>query len=1066
MSDKLERAIKKALVSTEYKPKPIPIRTESIENTIRKALFEQFRSKFVDPTVTGPMANLSATSGPKPDIFSKKAMGKAPDDPEDYSDVYGTYSPNLSTQYKGFDLNFDQLEAFAEAGKPKNFGELSNYFSDIFVEWENQESKSELINLGARPFLGTKAQGSGNLDSIFLTPDAIRDFVQRSEYDPDWYSQMKSVFPGKALEAYQLPMYGGGMSQVGTFIYFYEGVDAKSNIVYLNRVGFDTNKFFYWQYEPKVESKNSKGERVITGGVFWLGEKPGLKEAFIQQRNDGSNTVQPLDKTAGNTKIPTWLSNDPWITWFQNSHVYLASAFKSIDAAKGEQPMIWYSPSGTAVNLTALADKIHTAFDWIGILVPPIDIVNALWYAYQGRYVEAFISIIALIPGVGDAFALAFKQLWKGGKAIGKFFVEALFTTTQSTGRIFIETLSKFNGFAREFIKTAESIGILPPDFVRRFTNELDNILIEVNKALDDLIATRAQKRLQQQFNQKLGLEGADASLNLGKKVLQAFGAFAKSVKNVTGSTIWQFIYRVLSKPLRLIWTSVTKRAGSYWRAAYSSAYKKFAEGLMKNPDSVAMTLIGFVSKTTRAKFLKKLVDLYVNEFGLKLQMRRGKLMYDMGQGIYMSEKELINSIMKNPSWALRAIFARSRSAYNDFVVTVIREAAQASDNIINSFWQSYWTNPWRRFVSEYLTFGRLRSLGSVPGGQGWIKNTTDELVRSITEFWNNDIIKRLDIVYNELQEYFEQSDYGSVAGSEMSKNSVWYVLFDEAYWSWNKKHWIESQEEIEKFAQQRIPSMREMESSNQSNPTGMVTDSLTYQYWNQDEPGQANWKTAWMQLLVKRGTAKYIGEPKSYVLNKETFKLPGYPTWVILKDDSDNGVKKNTMFVINPQTGVMSNSDPESGMSFEHEFPGYVKFANTLARNPYFAAGLEKTANSLTMSTPIGIDGYKTKSGNWNYDKIIKSKNFIDIGNLIIQSRGGIFGNDLEAVAEAAFMAMAKPGMPAQIYQQVQTVVGMDPYKYVSNDYANWGGFMDTDKKYHKIPIDTSYKVIKQRMK
>jgi len=92
-------------------------------------------------------------------------------------------------------------------------------------------------------------------------------------------------------------------------------------------------------------------------------------------------------------------------------------------------------------------------------------------------------------------------------------------------------------------------------------------------------------------------------------------------------------------------------------------------------------------------------------------------------------------------------------------------------------------------------------------------------------------------------------------------------------------------------------------------------------------------------------------------------------------------------------------------------------------------------------------VESYKT-NGNWNYAKIESSTNASDIAALIKQSKGTF--NDDEAVAEAAFMAMAK----TNIYDKVKSALGQDPYAFVDS-------FITTSTSYHKQAIDTSYKKI-----
>jgi len=66
-----------------------------------------------------------------------------------------------------------------------------------------------------------------------------------------------------------------------------------------------------------------------------------------------------------------------------------------------------------------------------------------------------------------------------------------------------------------------------------------------------------------------------------------------------------------------------------------------------------------------------------------------------------------------------------------------------------------------------------------------------------------------------------------------------------------------------------------------------------------------------------------------------------------------------------------------------------------------------------------------------------------------VIEQSYSLF-NDHEAWAEAAFMAIDTKSK----YEQVSKLLGQDAYAYVKS-------FMDTGKRYHKQPIDISYKFI-----
>ena len=78
-------------------------------------------------------------------------------------------------------------------------------------------------------------------------------------------------------------------------------------------------------------------------------------------------------------------------------------------------------------------------------------------------------------------------------------------------------------------------------------------------------------------------------------------------------------------------------------------------------------------------------------------------------------------------------------------------------------------------------------------------------------------------------------------------------------------------------------------------------------------------------------------------------------------------------------------------------------------------------------------------------YADLLKNPRAERIASVIKQSRGTF--DDYEAWAEAAFMAIDTKSK----YAQVSKILGIDALKYVKQ-------FMDTDTKYHKQSINTSY--------
>lgn len=102
-----------------------------------------------------------------------------------------------------------------------------------------------------------------------------------------------------------------------------------------------------------------------------------------------------------------------------------AAEYARISKYSGEHPYIYGTSSGRKPTYwEGVLDRIQTVFDWTGILIPWIDIVNAGISIARERYLEAVISLVALIPIVGDTINLIFKGIFKtigaGGRLVGK----------------------------------------------------------------------------------------------------------------------------------------------------------------------------------------------------------------------------------------------------------------------------------------------------------------------------------------------------------------------------------------------------------------------------------------------------------------------------------------------------------------------------------------------------------------------------------------------------------------------------------------------------------------------
>lgn len=78
----------------------------------------------------------------------------------------------------------------------------------------------------------------------------------------------------------------------------------------------------------------------------------------------------------------------------------------------------------TIAEDNALQTAGHIALDVAG-LIPgwgePADLANALWYAEEEQYLNASLSLLSMVPEIGDAIGKGAKYLGKSSKFVAKF---------------------------------------------------------------------------------------------------------------------------------------------------------------------------------------------------------------------------------------------------------------------------------------------------------------------------------------------------------------------------------------------------------------------------------------------------------------------------------------------------------------------------------------------------------------------------------------------------------------------------------------------------------------------
>lgn len=864
---------------------------DKLEKIIHTALLKE-----ADPgqgTSAGdPMAHLAAAAGKSVPAMSdfQKAAFKTQSSPGTANPAYSSTSPAMAP-LPGNDFATMNKEAGVSAigmGKP----------------WSNQAAYNALMALGARPFLATKSQ-KGNVDWIPIGQDDIEIYIKGNE--PDY-----SVFEGGFHIGLQLAMYNNPDLPVGTFVYFYEN----PNHMYFSYITYGKWTYVNWQFEPPRRTKTDTGDPVTIGGNIWL-MRGGVKEGYIRSRRPGSDEViyiSTKDPGLKNIQKSDWIGHLRGITGID-------SLFKH------NQPTT-ITLFGRTINLTALADRIQAGFDWVGIVVPPIDIINAVWYMGRGRYFEAIISIIALIPAVGDGIAIAFKSVLKLIRATGRITFEIAQTIFRRTRTIGIQdniVIGSVNN-CRKFVQLCRQFGFVSNQTADAMLLEIDDVVQGLKSFLSKETAQKALEKsntLQQKISNRLGLTSPAAKETAGK-IQKIFGKSLGRLGITSISALKTLLTDVLTGGARKAWQWMTQKSVNYWKSAYTMAFKQFKNVLARDPNKLALCIMSFIDTAVTTKYLGRIADLLIESTGAARTIARtgtyqGQEVFSFvinGRNSFMTKNQLIAWIRTNPRRALETLYSTSRDLYNRLLDEVVTEAATIGDNI-NGFWTAFWTDPVRRFVNENFKFGRVRSL-KVPTdtGAGVVRNALSDLWDATSGFFNSqDFLKRLDIIYNELQEFMERKDYGTEEGRKLNQQSILFAAIDAGWHELTGKNISETIDAADEAVKELSASQEQSDKLYDDDILQGTMDSLSFQGFVMAKPGNVLYKTAWLKRLVEDGIAVYRGKPTSY----KNYKLPGYPLWEVVKN-AQGDLKKGTLFAIDPKNGYVftNNWDGKLPKSYE----------------------------------------------------------------------------------------------------------------------------------------------------
>lgn len=640
----------------------------------------------------------------------------------------------------------------------KNIG----WTESMGTPWTWPQAVSALKALGAEPF----ACSAGGNNRYLLSAD--QKAIETNQ------------FAGKTDIGYQVLLY---TKEIGTLLRFYKDLTMHSTGMTDNQWGWTLkNGKIYLQYETKAYANqlmHDEGylQKQLGRVSFVDTAKPALISNKETEKKELAATLQYAAK---------------------NSWVYGSS----------------YAPTG---YWQRVLDRTQFVFDFLGIVIPPIDIVNAVIYILRDRYLEAFISVLALIPGVGDALNLIFKGIFRAIGGVGKFIgrtainsyksvFKAIFKQFPKVAPETLEALMKRQHNATTAaLKKLASSGVITNRQYLEYMQTVDEQLELIQKAVTELEKESAGKLAREKLMKNpyisKALFGKSAAVldavepSLGKLFLKAMGKGSK------------WIVAAFAK--------IVVRSKSSIISVYKKLLQKFMLEMSTNPKVLAMVSASFADKTIIETILASKLGSAEMQALARQYPRYFKT--TVTRVPYGGTSVVVDAINIKYLGNILTKLGTDSKIYTEIGVEVFEKLSRGATNY---FWDLYRTNPFRNIMAR-ATNPVKRFAEAIPG---WG-----------TKFWPSagnwlsfDFFpKQLDVIYNEIIKYREIQ-----AGQpDLSKNSLYVALLYE----WGVfDEMDEAQKKIEANQDYKfIRAVTKEEGGYKPFNKPGSTDSTTFQNWS-----------------------------------------------------------------------------------------------------------------------------------------------------------------------------------------------------------------------------------------
>ena len=601
--------------------------------------------------------------------------------------------------------------------------------------WKNKAVVNTLLSLGAKAF---PAMPTGEAPA---SPVTVNQAVS---------GEGKPTGIGYQLSMYAQKLKGG--QQIGTYVYFWE--NGKMTIA--------GNSDKYWNYKlsggkiaityPDGFMKlQSVGINVIEGYLIKSPTRQG--EVIFKDTNpDDPFGLRKKQKKAGILS--------PEVEEYLRTHS--ASNFNWLKANK---PTYW----------SGVLDRLQTVLDFTGIIIPPADALNVVISIARGYYFEAIISVIGLIPGVGDAIAIVGRTIAKTARKIGE---GALASFTQLWSKLLKSGVVKPTS-AKQILQKASDVILQmakKANLDSSTIQKLKDILETGRKSLDAIIEKRIKNsKLAQQIKKRADLRKSLGIDDVSKAVDGATDISMKKTNAIVDNMLQKIAFPKSRKFLTNLVTASTRRSSAVFEDIFQKMQKGFAKKL-RSPRDLGATILSFGDTKLRNEIVQNLfeknrdafVELAKKAPGLVDPKDAKRLFNSKPSAGLRTAKQEMDDLANNMSGIninelptlLNLLRNNVPDAFDDLGDEVAKKLFKT--NTPNYYWDAYKTSPIREF---YLTNVKPRGMSTiVPKWMGGKSKFSDMVTSS-------NFYKKLDIAYNEIREYNEIK--AGQGGENISKQSL-----------------------------------------------------------------------------------------------------------------------------------------------------------------------------------------------------------------------------------------------------------------------------------------------------